>query len=295
MARIRSIKPRFFRHGDLQDLEIAHPGKHVMLVFAGLWGHCDRNGVFRWDARDLKCDILPFLPFEMAETLELLLGAGQIERYEVDGKTYGFIPTFSEHQRITGKEASEGSQYPSRPDVTGKQPGSTRETTGKQPGRQEGNRKGREQEGRESDDAIASSPSALMRAWNNGTTAPIPQCRELSPERRKKATDRLRDAALDVWVTVIARIEGSPFCRGENDRGWVATFDWLLQPETRVKVLEGKYDPRKPRAPGYAPAPQPEYRDDWFDECKRLHGNQCGGQRKHANRMAMDMAREKAS
>jgi len=90
------------------------------------------------------------------------------------------------------------------------------------------------------------SPQSLVEAWNSGTTAPIPKCKELTPKRRTHALARLRDAPIDTWRDVIARIEASAFCRGQNDRGWVATFDWLLQPETRVKVLEGKYDNRAP-------------------------------------------------
>lgn len=90
------------------------------------------------------------------------------------------------------------------------------------------------------------SPQSLVDAWNSGTTAPIPKCKELTPKRRAHAIARLRDATIDIWRDVIARIEASAFCRGQNDRGWVATFDWLLQPETRVKVLEGKYDNRVP-------------------------------------------------
>lgn len=95
-------------------------------------------------------------------------------------------------------------------------------------------------------------PSDLMAAWNSGTTPPIPKCRELTPSRRKHSIARLREAALDVWVDVIERIEASAFCRGQTDRGgWVATFDWLLQQDTRVKVLEGKYDNRPRGEPGF--------------------------------------------
>lgn len=112
MARIRSIKPKFYRHEQLQDLEAAHLGKCVMLVFSGLWGHCDRFGRFEWQPRQLKLDILPFLNFDMAETLQILADAGFMRRYTVNGKDYGVIPTFNEHQRLSGKEAQEGEKFP---------------------------------------------------------------------------------------------------------------------------------------------------------------------------------------
>lgn len=30
---------------------------------------------------------------------------------------------------------------------------------------------------------------------------------------------------------------------------------------------------------------------DWFDECKRLHGGQCGGRLRHANQLEIDAAK----
>lgn len=44
------------------------------------------------------------------------------------------------------------------------------------------------------------------------------------------------------WGQVIFKIKASGFCRGGNDRKWVANFDWLLKPDTAAKVIEGRYD-----------------------------------------------------
>lgn len=156
MARIRTIKPEFFRHELLQELEANNPASYVMLVFIGLFGHCDKEGRFEWRPKMLKLDILPFLDFDIGASLELLRQAKFISRYEVDGKSYGLIPTFKEHQRISGKEAQELPKYPQPNDIecdysgeaTGKQRGSTgeaveitgREGKGKE---EEGNRKGK--------------------------------------------------------------------------------------------------------------------------------------------------------
>ena len=56
----------------------------------------------------------------------------------------------------------------------------------------------------------------------------------------------LAAAPLLLWREVFARIQASPFCRGE-DGGWKADIDWALRPagkkpETALKVLEGAYD-----------------------------------------------------
>ena len=124
MSRIRTIKPEFFRHEELQDL-----GAEAMLVFAGLWTQCDSKGRFQWRTRQLKLDILPFMKFNMETVLESLRKAGFLQKYDVDGKTYGVVPTFRDHQRISGKELTDGEKYP---EPKGDLSGSNREATGKQ-------------------------------------------------------------------------------------------------------------------------------------------------------------------
>lgn len=146
MARIRTIKPDFFRHEGLQDLEAANPGAYVMLVFAGLWGHCDKAGRFEWKPRTLKLDILPFLNFDMERTLQLLCEAKSIRKYEVDGRFYGEITTFPDHQRIGGKELQEAGKFPApRSEADENDTGSDGEAIGKHLPAQEG--KGREGKG----------------------------------------------------------------------------------------------------------------------------------------------------
>ena len=144
MARIRSIKPEFFRHEGLQDLELANPGYYCMLVFAGLWAVSDRSGRFAWKPRTLKLDILPFLPFEMSETLGLLADAGFVVRYQVGREVYGMIPTWLKHQ--TGESLkNERERYPDPedgfvldpnpvPDESGTCPGTFPDKSGKHPG-----------------------------------------------------------------------------------------------------------------------------------------------------------------
>ena len=135
MSRIRTVKPEFFRHEQLQDLEAAHPGKYPMFVFEGLWCQCDKQGVFEYRPRQLKLDILPFLLFDMDDTLQILEHAGFIRVFEHERTRYGCIPTFEKHQRISGKEQQEPSKFPvPKQPLTGKRKGSTREAPEKQQG-----------------------------------------------------------------------------------------------------------------------------------------------------------------
>ena len=95
-----------------------------------------------------------------------------------------------------------------------------------------------------------SSVEDFKDAWNHNTGGPVATCRELTDKRRKAIRSRLQDRPLPEWIDIFRRIAASDFCRGKNDRGWVASIDWVLQPDTAAKVLEGKYDNRQPALMG---------------------------------------------
>jgi len=84
-------------------------------------------------------------------------------------------------------------------------------------------------------------PEGLTVAWNTGAPHLCP-VRALTPQRRKKATVRLRQYPDLDWSAVIARLDASSFCRGANSNGWKAGFDFLLRDTTVPKTLEGVYD-----------------------------------------------------
>lgn len=165
MARIRTIKPEFFRDEELQDLEAAHPRAYPMLVFAALWGHCDKNGTFEWKPRNLKLDILPFLPFNMDQALEVLEKGGFIKAFVANGKKYGHIPNFKKHQRINGKEAQEAAKHPlvSDGEEAGKQQGSNGEAV---------ETTGREGKGMDKfPGASREAPDGFLKFWNTWPTS----------------------------------------------------------------------------------------------------------------------------
>lgn len=145
MARIRTVKPAFLRHEKLQDLEHENPGQYIMIVFMGLWMLADSKGRFEYKPRSMKLDILPFLDYNMQQSLDVLEKNGFIRSYEVNGCRYGVVPTFRDHQRITGKELTEGEKFPPEPEHIGIEPrNNNREALVKQLEVQEGN--GKEEE-----------------------------------------------------------------------------------------------------------------------------------------------------
>lgn len=73
----------------------------------------------------------------------------------------------------------------------------------------------------------------------------LPGIRGMSKKRQASAEARWKEnPSADYWIEIIQRLARSAFCRGQNDRGWKADFDFLIQPDTQHKVLEGKYDDR---------------------------------------------------
>lgn len=84
---------------------------------------------------------------------------------------------------------------------------------------------------------------AIVEAWNG--VDGITKVRHLSVERKKHLRARLRDAFWrDHWREALTILDGIPFYKGQNDRKWVADFDWFLRPESVTKLIE-KNAPRQ--------------------------------------------------
>jgi hypothetical protein len=136
MARIRTIKPGFFRHRQLYlaEKETSLP---LRIAFAGLWTVADREGRFKWEPEELRLDCLPYDDVDFSAVMDALADNGFIARYEHSGDQYGHIPKWLKHQHVNQRETE--SDIPA-PDEDGAR------TCNNIPARGEG--KGREQEGK---------------------------------------------------------------------------------------------------------------------------------------------------
>lgn len=140
MARIRTIKPGFFRHGDLYDAEIRHR-LPLRIAFAGLWTAADREGRFAWKPRSLKLDCLPFDDVDFSTVLDALAAEGFLIKYKVGADTFGCIPSWSKHQQVNSREAA--SDIPAHDEASA---GTCVHVP--EPVQDQGEGKGREQEGK---------------------------------------------------------------------------------------------------------------------------------------------------
>jgi len=94
--RIRTIKPEFFTHEGLYELEV-ETKLPIRVAFAGLWCAADREGRFKWEPRRLGIHILPYDKCEFSRVLDALTTRGFVVRYASNGSVFGFIPTFPHH------------------------------------------------------------------------------------------------------------------------------------------------------------------------------------------------------
>lgn len=114
MARIRYLKPDFFKDEDLATLPY-----EVRLFFAGLWNFADKAGRLEDRPLRLKAEIFPYDKVDIEKCLSLLNkpknGSKKpfIQRYEVDGEKYIQIVNWDKHQRPHHTEQE--SKFPPMP------------------------------------------------------------------------------------------------------------------------------------------------------------------------------------
>lgn len=87
-------------------------------------------------------------------------------------------------------------------------------------------------------------PKDLMDLWNQ-LSSPLPQVKAVTDGRSRTIKARLQDFPdQDYWRQVITKIKASDFCLGKakGSTGWKASFDWMIRPDTHIKIMEGQYD-----------------------------------------------------
>jgi len=240
------------------------------------WGitHLDVEGRITGSPRGFKALVVPLLDHI---TLEMILefftdaeSKGLIQRYEVDGEWHVQYPKFGHNQNLT-KSRETPSKRPAPP--PGYSPTTQRpisegsvsnqpEVNLREVNLKEVNKASAFVTGEADDSPSASSgselrPTNLVELWNKLGCRPTVS--ELTDERRKKATSRLRKRSDPAWWQGLfekVKVLNKP---------WL-NFDFLIRNDTNyLKVLEGNYDedfanangrglkagPAGQRAPGY--------------------------------------------
>lgn len=96
--------------------------------------------------------------------------------------------------------------------------------------------------------------SAVAAGW--------PKAMKLDARRRAALKARLAECGgIAGWRDALAKARASPHCCGQNDRGWTADLDFLLQPKTFNRLREGSYDARRSSQPASTGAGRPSAHD----------------------------------
>lgn len=69
----------------------------------------------------------------------------------------------------------------------------------------------------------------------------MPQVRSITPKRKAAILAREKEHGKNAIIQVIDNATESSFLNGDNNRGFVASFDWIFRPNNFPKVLEGNY------------------------------------------------------
>jgi len=265
MSRIRTIKPEFFLNDELAELSPL-----TRLLFIGLWTLADCKGRMEDRPKRIRAQLHPFDDGDTDAMLQSLHEGRFITRYEVNGKRYLEITTFTKHQRLTGKEVDAISEIPAPQQSTGDQGenwGNIGETLGKdfsftnaQEGKgKEGKGKGREEEAPQ---AACASPTF---------TTDAPEAIEEAPkDTARLKTTRAKGRMTSDWTpaeTTYALLEkhGIPRAfaegcidefrlywqeRGESRPGWEASFvnnakrQWAHRPREAIAKRNSQLTPQ---------------------------------------------------
>lgn len=237
--RSRNIKPGFFLNEKLAECDFK-----TRLLFIGLWCYADREGRFEWIPKRIEAAIFPYdKNVNVDKCLCNLMSLHLITLSTHGNNKVGYIENFKKHQKPHPHEAQ--SVLPPKQDVSpceqtlplhvmtcNDMVGQCRSDI-----RNEDIRK----EDIINDDTMIPRTS-LAFLWN-ALCVNLPKVISLSDKRKKQEKLRLLERTIEKWKDVFIKLNNSEFCKGNNNTGWKATYDWIISnTENSLKVLEGKYD-----------------------------------------------------
>ncbi len=80
----------------------------------------------------------------------------------------------------------------------------------------------------------------IISTWNKLGLQQL-QAINSNTKRHTMLKARISEYALETVLSAIESINESQFLKGQNNRGWIITFDWFVKPNNFLKVLEGNY------------------------------------------------------
>lgn len=76
----------------------------------------------------------------------------------------------------------------------------------------------------------------------NSTCKEMNSITRMTDKRKSHIKQRLQEFSLEEIFKVIEIASKSDFLNGHNNKNWKANFDWIINPNNFVKILEGNYN-----------------------------------------------------
>ena len=83
--------------------------------------------------------------------------------------------------------------------------------------------------------------------------------KNITKNRAETICGSLKTYSVDDFKKVFEKAEQSDFLKGNNNRNWSASFDWLIKEDNMAKVLEGKYNKQNNQSNKFCDFPQRQY------------------------------------
>jgi hypothetical protein len=292
MARIRSIKPEFFRSVTISTLTFG-----ARLTFEGLWCYADDDGRYRYEPGLLKGDVWPLdgqvTADQVASWADELLGASLLCEYEAGGRRYLHITNWQEHQVIKNpskpkwpgcpRDQHGGKSTPALPHIS---PSPTPLEVEVEVEEEEENYGGAKAPVESNKQTRPSSVGDVRQVFDTWTaTLPPGTRRQLSPTRRKTIQARLREFGLQDCLDAVVGWRNDPW-PGRAEQNDITI---LFRPGNFEKMRDYARNGPPARAAPPSRSQQQLYAtyqamDDWAKEVDSNAGNGMAGHRREAQR-----------
>lgn len=265
MARKRMIDPNIWESEDFGKLSTL-----AKLVFIGMFSNSDDEGRGKAKPVYLKSKIFPYNEeirvADIEKTLSEISSNMSVTFYSCDESEYYVFDNWAKWQKIDKPTPSIIPEFDDNSTIIRRAfvEDSSRTRRGVAPNRIEENRKEKNRrEGEEDSPKIDA--MEVFKAYNE-ICKDNPEAKILTESRRVKINARLKENTFKAdYKKVFEIVSTTDFLKGENDRGWKADIDWLIENDKNyIKVLEGKYKTSKKQnksSNAYVNETQSEYND----------------------------------
>lgn len=222
MARIRTIKPDYWKSERMAAQLPGADGREARRMFVGLWNLAEDHGVLRAAPAYIRAELYPYdedvTAADVSRWLGMLEASGFIARFQRDGSSYAWVRGFTEHQRInrpTKPTLPEPSQQECGRSLSAH--GVLTESSLSAHGGLTAGREGKGMEVEGKGNPASGDPVAAM----GGLTVPAITQNAL-PDRRVNASDTIRDKLERVWTQKRGR---APSPNWWSDRAFRPAFE----------------------------------------------------------------------